>query len=95
MLHIFESASFPGKLKSQCQAIDGYFLPASSKLKYISVIKREQEFVYKKEAPYHSEEMSVLNKESKGKSTLSFFKLPLPVSDKEPVVPYSERRMST
>lgn len=79
---------------SQCQAIGGYFLHASSEFKYTSVIKREQEFVYKKETPYQREEISVLNKECKGKSTLSFFKLPLPVSDKQLEVPYSGRRMS-
>src|SRR5436190_3479798 len=94
MLHICESAFVLGKLKSQCQAIGGYFLHASSELEHTSVIKREQEFVYKKEASYQREEISVLNKGYKGKSTLSFFKLPLPVSDKEPVVSYSERRMS-
>lgn len=93
MLHICESAYLKAKLTAQCQAIGGYFLHASSKLEHTLVIKREQAFVYEKIAPYQSEEISVCNK-YKGKSTLRFFKLPWTISNKEPVIPGPERRMS-
>ena len=94
-LHICESAFVAGKLKSQCQAVGGYFIHASSDSKHNVVIKREQEFFYTKEAPYLKKEVSILNKEHKGKSTISFFKL----SRTEPTHPdsvehYSGRRMS-
>lgn len=94
-LHILQSAFLSGKLKSQCQAIDGYFIHASSELEYNTVIKREQEFFYTKETPYLKKEMSISNKEHKGKSTISFFKLPKPApTHKESSVHYAERRMS-
>ncbi|WP_010597325.1 hypothetical protein [Rickettsiella massiliensis] len=54
-LHICQSASVKGKLKSQSQSIGGYFIHVSSKLEYNTVIKREGEFFYKKESPYLEE----------------------------------------
>lgn len=89
--HICQSASIPGKLKSQCQAIGGYFIHASAKSEYTSVIKREQEFFYSKETPYLKKKIYM----SSGVSTISFFKLPgIAPTLEESIVHYSSRRMS-
>lgn len=101
-LHICQSAYVKGKLTAQCQSRGGYFIHASSKLEYSTVIKREGEFFYKKEALCLEEKISILhteknkklkgNKYEKGRATLSFFKLSSVASISETTIKDSPQR---